>query len=391
MDQYYFMNNERILFTFSHELTVEGNKYTLGELTVELSELPTQFSITGYNELSLYSWVETRVAPVGRNHMKAVLQAVNLQNKFYVLLYCHGLSLNDTFWVKSVNDTVTFKDINLYDNSFDEALGWIAFTGLPSNISRNLSTPEFTTEGALPKFWQKLSTDDIILCKGGTEGYANAGGEPFSEVVAYLIAKWIGINSIEYTMDSKNNKPVSISKLFTTKDFGLITMNDVLRNHFKDGLKVSFTRCRDLIEDILGTTEPLYDMCFFDWLIKNDDRHLNNWGFSMNNSNRKIEGFSILWDNGMSLLWSAMKQDFPEAYNYNNLFASFNIPYDFVLLCDYRKKYCNMANTLLFHLNNKDFQQECQKIFNGYENQSWKIPYLEEMLRRRCHQYLDYK
>lgn len=389
LSKYCFMNGDKLLFEFQHEHTVKGNHYILGDLQEDIRTLPLSFSASGYNEGSMYAWVETRVAPVGRHHMEAILGAVNLQNRFDVLIYCHGLSLNDTFWVRGANEKATFSDINLYDNPFDEALGWIAFTGLPSNISRNLSTPEFTTEGALPKFWQKINGKDILLCKGGTSGYANAGGEPFSEAIASLIADYIGIYVIQYKMEVRNNKPVSVSKLFTSKEYGLITMNEILKCYFPNRLKISFEECEILIKSLLGTVEPLYDMCFFDWLIKNEDRHLNNWGFTVNNKTREIVSFSPIWDNGMSLLWSAMKPDFPKAYEYNNLFSSFNIPYDFVLDCPFRKKYIKMCNKLLQFIQNGKFKKECQEIFNGYEKHSWKIPYIEESLQRRCYQYIN--
>lgn len=390
MKDYLFLNGENVLFEFKHEYTLEGNRYELGDLYVAIELLPLEFQTYGYTNQSLASWIESRVAPVGRHHMEAILGAVNLKNKFDVLLYCHGLSLNDTYWVKEGDDLVTFQDINLYDNPFDEALGWIAFTGLPSNISRNLSTPEFTTEGALPKYWQKLSSSNIILTKGGTSGYANAGGEPYSEVIASIIAKKLNINAISYVIDKRNKKVVSISKLFTSKQFGLITMNEYLKYKFNGARGILFDSCKKVTFEALDSLEPLYDMCFFDWLIKNDDRHLNNWGFLVNNETRKIEGFAPIWDNGMSLLWSSMEYDFPNVYDYNNYFASFNIPYDFVLECEYRKKYIKLCNELLLYLNSKEVVTDFSTVFGDDTKHNWKIPYIIEMLRRRCNQYISY-
>ena len=94
--------------------------------------------------------------------MEAMLGALKLEKPFDIMRYSHALSLNDTFWMKEESEEVTFADINLYDNKFDEALGWIAFTGLPSNISCNLITQELTTAGMLPKFWQRIGFKDIV-------------------------------------------------------------------------------------------------------------------------------------------------------------------------------------------------------------------------------------
>jgi hypothetical protein len=230
---YYLMNADVKVMEFNHELTDIGNVYVILEV-FDSSALPLDFRSQTEMKFLLSNWVEGRTIPVNRHHMEAVLGAINLQNRFDVLSYSHGLSLNDTYWIQEASENLRFDDINLYDNPFDEALGWIAFTGLPSNISRHLSTPELTTEGMLPKYWQRITTSNIVLCKGGTEGYSNAGLEPYAEVIAYIISKHIGVNSIPYYLETRNKKPVSISKLFTSKEYGLLTANKYLTHAFPD-------------------------------------------------------------------------------------------------------------------------------------------------------------
>ena len=161
MAQYNLMNAKNHVLTFSHEYTDIGDQYAaIAVLMPDL--LPIDLRRGEVTTARLGDWVERRVIPVNRRHMEAVLSA-----------------------------------INLHDNPFDEALGWIAFTGHPSDILRHLSTPEITTEGMLPKYWHRISTNDIILCKGGTEGYSN---------------------TIPYHLERRSEKPVSISRLFTTKN-----------------------------------------------------------------------------------------------------------------------------------------------------------------------------
>ncbi len=389
MKEYMLLNGDTILFKFSYEFSNREHIYQLGELYTDKELLPIEFQTYGYSEQTLAAWVGKRVAPMGRQYMEELLNAINMQNKFDILLYCHGLSLNDTYWVKEKHDPITFQEVNLYDNPFDESLGWIAFTGVPTAISKHPLTPEFTTDGALPKYWQK--TDTIFLTKGGTTDYANAGGEPYSEVIASIIAKKLNLNAIPYTLDKRNGKTVSISKLFTSKQYGLLPMNKYLKYQFNGALRVSLEDAKNAILKELPTLEPFYDMCFFDWLIKNDDRHLNNWGFLVNNETRKIESFAPIWDNGMSLLWSSMEMDFPNAYDYNNYFSSFNIPYDFVLECEYRPKYIDLCNHLLLYLNSEEAVIDFSNVFGDDTKHNWKTSYVIEMLKRRCNQYIGYK
>ena len=96
-----------------------------------------------------------------------------------------GLSLNDSYWVVDENFKGTFQQYNLYENRFSRILALIAFTGYGSSIRSSLaSSPEFTTNGMLPKCWRRIS-GKIFLYKGGTSGASNAGNEPFSEFYAY--------------------------------------------------------------------------------------------------------------------------------------------------------------------------------------------------------------
>ena len=55
--------------------------------------------------------------------MEAMLGILNLEKPFDVMRYSQTLSLNDTFGIQEDHENLSFKDINLYENKFDEALG----------------------------------------------------------------------------------------------------------------------------------------------------------------------------------------------------------------------------------------------------------------------------
>ena len=74
-----------------------------------------------------------------------------------VVAVSKGLSLNDSYWVVEENSNDTFEKTNLYDNRLSAVLASIAFTGYGSNIRSSLiSSPEFTTNGMLPKCWRRI-------------------------------------------------------------------------------------------------------------------------------------------------------------------------------------------------------------------------------------------
>ena len=383
MAQYFLMNGDTRVMVFVREATDVGNTYSI--ISVDRPELlPPVFRRADNMSYAMTDWVQRRTIPVNRHHMEAVLGAVNLEDRFDILCYCHGLSLNDTYWVQAEDENLRFDGINLYDNPFDEALGWIAFTGLPSNISCNLSSPELTTDGMLPKYWQRLSADNIILCKGGTEGYSNAGLEPFAEVAAYLIARQIGVNTIPYHLETRNDKPVSVSKLFTTKENGLLTANHYLIEAFPGynfiSLDMALTRIGKDFDDLA----PFYGMCFFDYIIENGDRHLNNWGFSVDNATQAITGFSPLWDNGAALYYER-DEDMRARFT----FASFDIRYDFLKTCPCRRELAAKARGLIAAIGDGSLERECLEVVKGYGRYETRVKPALAFVASRCRSFIE--
>ncbi|MDR1616225.1 MAG: hypothetical protein LBR98_04360 [Syntrophomonadaceae bacterium] len=343
MEKFYLMNSATKVLSFFHERTEIGDIYSNVDIFAP-EQLPVRLRAVCSGD-AVENWINRRSIPVNRHHMKAVLGALNLEKPFDLMRYSHALSLNDTFWIKKEDEDISFSSINLYDNKFDEALGWIAFTGLPSDISRNLSTPELTTFGMLPKYWQRIrriGIDDIILCKGGTSGYSNAGYEPYNEVAAFITAKYLGIEAIPYHLEKRNGKIVSISELFTTKSCGLVTASEYLDFRAKIPGYRSLRMCLEAMAEDNIDLLPFYRMCLLDYIIENFDRHLNNWGFSVDNVTQQIIGISPIWDNGMSL-------DFGKPADMRTKFdfASFNVKYDFVKSCTFANEFKHSVNHLL--------------------------------------------
>jgi len=381
VERFQLFNGDTLVVSFTHERTLVGDIYS--DIVVhEQDQLPIKLrkACTGR---TFDNWINKRSVPVNRHHMEAMLGALNLEKPFDVMRYSHALSLNDTFWIKEEKETVTFSKINLYDNKFDEALGWIAFTGLPSNISRNLSTPELTTVGVLPKFWQRIGFNDIRLVKGGTTGYSNAGFEPYNEVVAHIIANRLGINTIPYRLEKVKEKIASVSSLFTTKEIGLLTGEEYL-NYKSDiaGYKSYLDLMSYAKEDDIDM-KPFYEMCFLDYIIENFDRHLNNWGFSVDNKTQRITGVAPIWDNGASLDFGK-PQDMRDKFD----FSSFGIKYDFVKDCEYTKEFRTKTNKLLIDVKSGELLNkiyEATKEFYPDKDYTQKVV---QFVEERCLEFL---
>ena len=80
MKEYLLLNGDKVLFEFSYEFSNREHIYQLGQLYADFNLLPIEFQTYGYSEQTLAAWVGKRVAPMSRQYMEELLNAVNLQN-----------------------------------------------------------------------------------------------------------------------------------------------------------------------------------------------------------------------------------------------------------------------------------------------------------------------
>ena len=167
------------------------NEANRGLLPMDMGE-PTEEHIS--------KWLQRRTIPKNRAFVRTFLAKCGLSTNrpMSIISVSKGLSLNDSYWVVNEDFEGSFEQYNLYENRFSQILAYIAFTGYGSSIRSSLmSSPEFTTNGMLPKCWRRVS-GKIVLYKGGTSGASNAGNEPYSEFYASQVAQAMGINAISY-------------------------------------------------------------------------------------------------------------------------------------------------------------------------------------------------
>ena len=247
--------------------------------------------------VGIESWVKHRSIPKNRAYVDNLLSAMGLSinRPFDLMRISKGLSLNDSYWLKEAGSTDTFDGINLYDNRFSRVLGQIAFTGYgSSNITGLTSSPEFTTNGMLPKCWRRID-GKIVLYKGGTTGASNTGNEPYSEFYAYQIGKILGINVVPYSISKWKDTLCSTCELFTSKDISFVPVGRVVRSGGMKAVREYYSNLGNEFEKALD------DMIIFDALIFNTDRHYGNFGFLVDSHTNEIIAPAPLFDHGNSL------------------------------------------------------------------------------------------
>lgn len=246
---------------------------------------------------SLSKWLRHRTIPKNRAYVHSLLAkcGLNLNRPMSIINICKALSLNDCYWVAEDGDDSSFDKINLYDNPFSNVLAALAFTGYGSSIRSSLtSSPEFTTNGMLRKCWRRIS-GKIYLYKGGTDGAANAGNEPYSEFYAAQIAQAMGIQAIPYNLSKWKGTLCSTCELFTDKEHAFLPVGRLVTH---GGFKAVAEYYQQLGPEYISA---LGDMIILDALICNVDRHYGNFGFLIDNKTNQITAPAPLFDHGNSL------------------------------------------------------------------------------------------
>lgn len=290
-----------VLLDFMTKRTIDGIDVSITSINKDkIERLPLGMSPTSE---SLTRWLRHRTIPANRAYAQNFLSKNGLsENDFIgILQICKGLSLTDCYWVTYPNDQKTFAEVNLFDNRFSQVLSQIAFTGYGSSpASKFRSSPEFTTNGMLPKAWRRKE-GKVLLYKGGTSGLANTGKEPYSEFYAAQVAEAMGIPHVTYGLSKWKGQLCSTCELFTSKDISFVPASTL----------ISTSKISQIIDwfDDHGWKNDLADMLVLDAIIRNTDRHLGNFGFLVDNHTNQLLRPAPIFDNGLSLYCYVMDND----------------------------------------------------------------------------------
>lgn len=251
---------------------------------------------------NLSNWFRGRGIPSWRDKLDLLLHRLNISAPNELLDKAFGLSLSDQYWIKPYDLDVNYDDINFFDNDFN----YTEF--MEASLSKNsktikkessLKTPNNTTDGMLKKAWI-IENRTRYLLKGG---YKSELLQPFNEVLASEICRRLGFNHVEYTIDTYKDIVVSKCPCFITKDTELVTCyqikNDMKRHDSIEDYEEYIKKLDSL--GIKNARIKMENMYILDFLIMNEDRHLNNFGIIRDVNTLKWIDVAPIFDNGQSL------------------------------------------------------------------------------------------
>lgn len=248
---------------------------------------------------ALNEWWTDRSIPASRSGIRDALETLHLTSTKMLLIRCYGLSLSDQYWICPENSGLTWEQINFFENPFSDDMGDVLFGAPKKTEGFDFSSPDNTSDGCLKKRW-KILNGKRCLIKGGSNPFRQ---QPFNEVIAAGVMERLCIDHIPYTIMWNDDTPYSVCEDFVTADTELISAWRIMQTQKKDNstsVYRHFVNCCNALgaPDVVPSLDR---MIVLDYIIANEDRHLNNFGLLRDAETLEWLGFAPIFDSGSSL------------------------------------------------------------------------------------------
>lgn len=298
------MNKDKEVLTAEYDIITKGFNKLYEIINIDYAPLIlNNLYIKEYDDIKLLEqltiWFKDRGIPSWRDDLDLLLAKLNILSPTELLDKAFGLSLSDQYWVKPFDLDIEYKDINFFVHDFEysEFTNATFSNSIETTTKISLISPNNTTDGRLKKTWI-IDNGKRYLLKGG---YKNEVMQPFNEVLATMICSRLGFKHVPYTIDVINNKVVSKCECFINEDTELISAYQILHNNCnKDKAYDTYIK---LLEDngINDARDEIENMFILDYIMLNEDRHLNNFGIIRNVSTLEWISTAPIFDTGQSL------------------------------------------------------------------------------------------
>lgn len=250
--------------------------------------------------MDLDHWLKTRYVDVHRSHSRQLFKALRMKSEADtedIIRIGHAVSITDNWWIQSDTDDLDYFKLKEYN----EEIANIAFYGSShkEGHSRDGYT-ELGTVGSYEKAWRYIDNAWYMFKRGSK-------GELVSEYFAYCFLDEMNVPVAKYDIFRSKTEVGIVQECIRTKDFTENAHYDFepFFNYFNDNEEHSYivSRLKEMDKNTSGDTAKRYaEMCFYDALLYNVDRHNLNIGFLRDSSSGKILSLAPCYDLNLSLM-----------------------------------------------------------------------------------------
>lgn len=242
------------------------------------------------------NWLSSRTISLSRDNFKQLCalfqlkQEMTLNDKIDLCIKCRAVSISDSYWI-AYNETEVWDDFNLRKKHFADIVG-VALYGESPSFTTSYLHPDLTTKGLFRKAWVRDGKKTILLKSDKTIDKINTK----MEVLASDILDCTNVNHVHYVKSSQAEEYVSqVDNFIVDENLSFVPASDLMewcnsqQIDFKDWLLQNYRT-------------DVSNMLVIDFVLMNTDRHLENYGFFMNNVTGKLECFAPLFDFNLALV-----------------------------------------------------------------------------------------
>ena len=171
---------------------------------------------------NFYHWCASRILTLDREYAKEILNSIGAsqsgtdRDRAQTALSYHCLSLMDCYWTKSDEETILFREINLFENHLKTAFIDVSLRGKQMTIQNShLIADNLGTQGCFPKAWIRRDDGFYLLKDGGPEPVE-------AELLASRIARCFDVNQVRYEEEYYDGQKVSSSRLITSPKYSIV-------------------------------------------------------------------------------------------------------------------------------------------------------------------------
>lgn len=285
------------------DLSIDDNTGYIKDITklITPEHLPILAKYSQDKRDGLQRWFQSRSIPKARKNLEKLLTHARAKTANALSLKSLGLNLSDQYWFRPDGSSLSWEDVNLFQNDFLKQ-GFASAEKGSSTYS-----PDSSSNGELPKFWA-VENGRRYLYKEGNEPYFQ---QPCNETFASLLLDALKLPHVSYSHTDIDGTSYSVCETFITPDTEYVPalyIRDACEKTNNENDYQHFFRCMEMLE-IPCTRIEIDNMLAFDYLIQNGDRHWGNFGFIRDVNSLKFIGIAPLFDHGNSLWYKSLTPD----------------------------------------------------------------------------------
>ena len=242
------------------------------------------------------NWILNREIPDNRQNIRHIVSVLG-KNIDQAAIEAMQVSLTDCYWIKPDESSLSWKDVNYLDNGFESGYYNAFIAESSSFLLQDVKIPDFTTNGFLSKVW--IPNDPPVLAKFNMIANAKYDIYAANECAAYHLAKLAGVDCTRYfpvQVQSSGLLGCGSMCVITDSNHELISAANIQKEKYI----IDEQEIYSIISD-LGFQKKQDDMIWFDFLIKNRDRHLGNIFLVRDADTLEFVDYAPLLDNGNCL------------------------------------------------------------------------------------------